>query len=485
MKLTETKWRRCLNCKTQVDDDLEICKCGDRLKPKEAPVPTLDPAPDAAALHASGTGLTTRFESARPVPTKPPIELTTQQRDAVAAVSEWFEHDNIRPFRLFGPAGTGKTTIVRYIADALGVSAVYGAYTGKAASVLRKKGVDATTIHSAIYRPTGNREVKAELEEAQRELANYEAHRADPIAAGWANALELAGAIDEAAEQIAELEATLRRPGFTLNPESEWAYAELIVLDEVSMVNARMGADIESFGVPVLVLGDPAQLPPVEGGGHYTADGPDFLLDEVHRQALDSPVLALATDIRKGVSWMDQVVPVNLAEAMRADQILVWKNDTRWSLVNAIRTKKDHPAGEPVPGDRVMCLVNNRDAGVLNGQQFEVLAARRDDLGFEISARDDEGHVRELQVFSQGFGGLDLEMKAKKDLGAWRGRRALFTFADAITVHKAQGSEWPDVYVVDQTSQMWKSSAAEKRAWIYTAVTRASQSVTIARTGLK
>lgn len=484
---------RCINCKREVKTGQERCACGDpvriglALRPGQADpsalqahvdqimgLPRREASPTARPALQEGVAMANVLRA----PGIQAFQLTSEQERAVAAVKAWFTgatgwtQDASAPFRLFGPAGTGKTTIVKHIQTALGVQAVFGAYTGKAASVLQRKGVPATTIHSAIYRPTDNREARAEHRELVLELA--EIGTVDIDNPQGARAQELA-------TRIEELEAQIRRPRFELNPASEWAYADLIVLDEVSMVNTRMAQDIESFGVPVLVLGDPAQLPPVDGGGHYTAAKPDFLLTEIHRQALESPVLALATRIRTGGSWEDDLVPVSLAEAMAADQILVWANRTRWNLILKIREKLGRMAGYPVAGDKIMCLANNRDAGLLNGQQYVVLGAQRDDLGFTIQARDDDGHEVELSAFQEGFQGLEQEKEAKLKLAAWKGSRGLFTFAQAITVHKAQGSEWPHVYVVDRTDQM-KSDA---RRWAYTAVTRASERVTLARPGVR
>jgi exodeoxyribonuclease-5 len=193
-------------------------------------------------------------------------------------------------------------------------------------------------------------------------------------------------------------------------------------------------------------------------------------------------VLHLATDVRLGKPWGYE--RVNLAKAMEADQIIVWKNATRWNLINKIRAKLGRPEFVPVAGDRIMCLVNNhRDAGLLNGMQFEVLAVQTSALGYEIRALDEEGRERALTAYKAGFQGMEAEQEARKSLRAWKGRAGLFTFANAITCHKAQGSEWPHIYVVDQTPLMWKSTAEDKRRWAYTAISRASESVTIARTG--
>lgn len=407
--------------------------------------------------------------------------LTEEQQAALQRIHEWHGNDPYRtPFRLFGAAGTGKTTLAKHITEALGVDAVFGAYTGKAASVLRRKGVPASTIHSAIYRPVGDYGTRRRLEGARRELEIHQRLLAPSD--------EETERIEEIESEIATLEAELKRPGFELNEDSPWGEAGLIVLDEASMVDAKMAADIESFGVPVLVLGDPHQLPPIGGQGYYTDAVPDVELIQVHRQALESPVLRLATQIReRGTAGVPRV-RVSLSAAMEADQVLVWKNSTRWNLVQKIRERLGRPAGVPVAEDRVMCLTNNREMGILNGQQFEVLDVIYGNGRHTLAVRDEEGHERRLYAYADGFEGPNGEANLK-NLRAFRGQIGAFTFADVITVHKAQGSEWPHVYVVDQTAQLMdvterregpKAARELARRLLYTAVTRASERVTIA-----
>src|SRR6516162_1054001 len=181
--------------------------------------------------------------------------FSPQQDDALRAVAAWLKakpgrRDTPPLFRLFGYAGTGKTTLARHIAEGVDGKVLYAAFTGKAALVMRRKGcAGASTIHSLIYRAR------------------------------------------ESGEET---------PSFELWEEAPASKAKLIVIDECSMVDAELGRDLLSFGAPVLVLGDPAQLPPIQGGGFFTAAEPDAMLTEVHRQACDDPIVHLSMEVRAG-----------------------------------------------------------------------------------------------------------------------------------------------------------------------------------------
>lgn len=423
--------------------------------------------------------------------------LSPQQEQALAKIKAMYnDHDGFgaNVIRVFGAAGTGKTTLAKHVGPALGLSRVhYGTFTGKAAHVLRSKGcAPVSTIHSGIYFPTTSQEAKERLEAARAELADME-YSLGLHDSGLLESDPDKARIVELESEIRVLEQEARRLTWEWNPDSEWASADLIILDEVSMVNAKLAADIEAYEVPILVLGDPAQLPPVEGGGYYTNATPDFELTEIHRQALESPVLSLATRVRLSTDrslglTRDDFTPPSIADALDHDQVLTWSNKRRWAMIKAMRQRLGYKEGEPVAGDRIMCLTNNKDLAVFNGQQFTVLASYPATLGPTLRVRDDEGRERDIPTYADGFMGQEMQEQAKNGGSGLKGNRMLATFAQAITCHKAQGSEWGSVYVVNELeAMMWvagknggpANAAKQGRQWVYTAATRASERLTI------
>jgi len=427
------------------------------------------------------------------------IELTTQQAEAGAKIKAWFV-DGDQVFRLFGYAGTGKTSTARHLIDQLGVDSVqFAAYTGKAAYVLRTKGcADASTIHSLVYLPS--EKARARLRELNEQLDEEtdEVKRAILI------------------RQIEAEKRKLESPDWILREPEDTALAsaDLLVIDEVSMVGERVALDLLSFGVKTLVLGDPAQLPPVDGGGWFIDANPDHLLTEIHRSALDSPVTRIATTVRGaqvgereyGITGLDgdsgRVDRIRIPDLLTYDQVLCGTNKTRWQAIHLLRALRGLTTDMPTAGDRIMVLANSGAAEVFNGQQFDVretseAQGREDRIRLEVT--DDEGGTRDLMCWRAGFTSLQGEQQAKRD---GRGSVAAATFGQAITVHKAQGSQWDRVLVIDESGvfasietkteaqarrnmglpDVGHSRAAGHRAgqrWLYTAATRAAEQVTI------
>jgi ATP-dependent exoDNAse (exonuclease V) alpha subunit len=367
--------------------------------------------------------------------------FSPQQDDALLAVSRWLKDAKKgkaqQLFRMFGYAGTGKTTLARHIADGVDGEVKFAAFTGKAAMMLRSKGCnDANTIHSLIYR--------------------------------------------------SKTEDDTGDPSFTLNRQSDVKNCDLVVIDECSMVDAELGKDLMSFGVPVLVLGDPAQLPPVKGGGFFTEHEPDVMLTEVHRQAQDNPIIRLSMQVRNGEPLpmgtfgsssivrrgdIDKEAMANLVLA--SDQVLVGRNKTRRDFNTRMRTLMGRTDPMPVAGDKVVCLRNNKTKGLLNGATFTVKAVGKARTGM-VTMRLDPDDISALNVKVSVLPEFFL---GQEEALPWQARKESdeFDYGFALTVHKAQGSQWDKVVLFDESFAFRE----HRERWLYTAITRAAESVTV------
>jgi len=397
------------------------------------------------------------------------VKLAPQQQAALDAACGWYQTAVAKDqlvFHVFGYAGTGKTTIAKQFAEMVDGRVIFAAYTGKAASVLRQKGCQgADTIHSLIYLPSSKS--VARLRELQTEYIREEQGDNRPRVLASLKA------------EIKLEQDNVKRPSFSINHQSALKDAKLLIVDEVSMVNRQMAEDLLSFGVPLLVLGDPAQLPPVKGGGHFTNVKPEVLLTEVHRQAAGSPVLSLATRVRegRGLGTSDLVVPkgrLQIADLAKFDQVLVGTHRSRKHVNRKMREHLKFPSELPVSGDRIICTRNDKDTGLLNGSQWHVLDAQPDpDTGrLELYIKSvDTGNQMRVDAHLQPFLGEEIPF--------WDIRQAqCFEYAYAMTVHKAQGSQFDSVALIDESH---KFPQHQRRAWLYTGITRAARDLTIIR----
>lgn len=410
------------------------------------------------------------------------MELSPQQDEAMRRVSRWFAGEwRDKPFFFLGGfAGTGKTTIAQLLA-AEARRPAFVAPTGKAAHVMRSKGcAGAATIHSQIYRTRD-----ADTSEMQRIAEELEALILERPGADPRRVTEIDCRIQVLRAALNKEKKKGRGIAFTLNPLADIGHADLIICDEGSMVDARVADDLLSFQRPILVLGDPAQLPPVGGAGYFTRNAPDYLLTEIHRQAANSPVLHLATKVRKrerldvGHYGTSRVVPKGHPDvprlAVEADQIIVGRNKTRHATNDKYRQLRGFDAPTPLPGDKLVCLRNDNEAGLLNGSLWRVQTAFPDDdrlvVAMTIAAHDeDEGGTVAVDAWLHHFLGREDELVpwTKKDYQE-------FDFGYAITCHKSQGSQWDNVYVLDES----RSFGEDSWRWQYTAITRAAESVTV------
>jgi exodeoxyribonuclease-5 len=421
--------------------------------------------------------------------------LTDAQTRAIAAIRDWYLHrtHDQQVFRVFGYAGVGKTTITAMAIEALGLEpmtpgglggVLFAAFTGKAVHVMTQKGIPTQTIHSLIYRTS-----EASPEEIARVTEELAALERDLPRMGVAER-------SFAEAQIAQLKLRLDRihePQFVLNPQSDLRDADLLVLDEVSMVGADMAQDLLAFGKPILVLGDPGQLPPVKGTGVFTQAAPDVMLTEVHRQAADSPILRLATMARRGHdipfgAYDDQVWKmsrheVGPAQMLQGGQVICGTHAMRRRLNTAMKTaagfEADYPTGA---GEKIICLRNRHDLGLINGMFLtltDVQAHPHNDRAFRASVQTDDGTpVAGTQDFWRGEYDDHVRFDRDRHRREWMACRGLIqsSWGYAITCHKAQGSQFPTVIVVDDG---FGHTAEERNRWLYTAITRAERGLLI------
>jgi len=363
-----------------------------------------------------------------------------------------------------GYAGTGKSTLVKFITQSLpginpDIDVVYATFTGKAAQVLISKGnKNAMTLHRLLY------------------------------------------------ESIPKPDGTfLRRPRLTI-------HFPIVVVDEVSMAPKDMMDLLFLHNCYVICLGDPFQLPPIDkNSDNHLLDNPHVFLDEVMRQAQESEIIRLTMDIREGkeinnfdghdVKIYDQTA-LNTGMLLWADQIISATNRTRTNMNNNIRQLLER-GEQPEDGDKVICLRNywddwadngdylvNGTIGFLNntyssfniipyyygGQKIDVIYSN-----FISDVGADYGNIQmDTKEILTGERCLDNKtiyrlMRSKKyaSLVPYE-----FTYGYCITCHKAQGSEWNKVLVIEEGFPFNKEEHAR---WLYTAATRAIDKLVIVK----
>ena len=365
-----------------------------------------------------------------------------------------------------GYAGSGKSTLVRFIIEALDVNeddVCYCAFTGKAAEVLRKKGnKNACTLHKLLY------------------------------------------------ESIPKPEG-----GFFRKPKPVLDY-KIIVVDEVSMAPQSLMGLLFTHNVYVICLGDPGQLPPIDKDeDNHLLDHPHIFLDEIMRQAQESEIIQLTMKIRNNepINYYDgkevKIIPysqLNTGILQWGDQILTATNATRQAINTQMRQLLNYP-NHPVDGDKMICLRNywedfsddgdpliNGTIGILknsfqtwreiprvaksNIKKFDILMG---DLS--IPDTSDIYNLVDMDYKMILTGNKCCDWKLSYRLGKLRFRYGdivpkEFTYAYAVTVHKAQGSEWNNIVVLEENFPFDK---IEHTRWLYTACTRASEKLVLVR----
>jgi len=362
-----------------------------------------------------------------PPPRLPEIQLTQEQTQAAELIMSFMEDDPRDLFKLGGYAGTGKTTLIKYIIKELSkkYSIATMAFTGKAVNVLQKKGIQATTIHSRCY---------------------------------------------DVIEDPKTHEVTFERKLQMIDDP------DLVIVDEASMISRELYETLLSYGKKYLFVGDPGQLEPV-GDNPNLMKQPNFVLSKIHRQAEQSPIIAFANVIRQGgppvYQSRDGLIvrrkELSSPEFLSCDQVICAKNLTRKSFNEKIRRYLKYPLRDIVEGDKLICLRNNTSFGVFNGMIFKVEKIT-DCNGFrwKTECRDELNKLWYLPIWCNPF--RDSTFDEKK---VFVPKEVVYCdYGYAITCHKSQGSEWGKVLVWDEwfPPHIW-----DMKRWRYTAITRASK----------
>ena len=390
-----------------------------------------------------------------------------------------------RPFAIGGLAGTGKTTLIKELSALFGFPITFATPTHKAAAVLRGKvGENVRTYHSLIYRVM----VIYRCRRSRRTLSVDPAHTCnDPECCHTERFVPCGRCMSECVID--------EEPTFTQRSLLEGKH-RLIVVDEASMLTDAQVADIRLFGVPVLLVGDHGQLPPVKEAMNQQMAKPDATLDVNHRQGEGSQITALAYRIRAGErpragSYGDLAVldykahsdvVQGLLKRFTVDEnraVIVWRNATR-AMFNAAMRGHD---GLPQVGDRVVCLkgceLPTADHGepmyVHNGALGTIAGGghRGASKVIDLEVQLDTGEIVLTKAALAQFGlpeplaYNDSRRPKGNDWQSW-------DYGYAITAHKAQGSEWDEVIVIDENPMDYSR-------WMYTAVTRAAKRLVVVK----
>ena len=394
------------------------------------------------------------------------MELTNKQEQGLKIAVERYRNKD--PYTVIsGYAGTGKSTLVQYIVEALNLNpddVAYIAYTGKAANVLQSKNCpNATTAHKFLY--------------------NYQFLPRQKIY-----------------NQI---------PKETLDKNYK-----LIIVDEISMLPKKMWNLLLSHKVHVIACGDPFQLPPINKlEDNQVLNEPHIFLDEIVRQAAENEIIRFSMDLRMGKPIAYQanenvcVVPYSKVTndmLLWGDQLIAATNQRRHFLNSTTRDLLKR-GKDPEIGDKIICLQNRWDitdnthtTSLENGtigtidkvefseRQFEKYKDKMIVPVAKISFTTPYGeHFSEIEGDRQALTESIKTLNAKQEQRI-RGFNPFdkniapveFNYAYAITCHKAQGSQWDNVVVFEEK---YPFDTIEHYKWLYTACTRASENLILVR----
>lgn len=393
------------------------------------------------------------------------IELNNDQIYATYDLEHWWHHSTKQLFQISGAAGTGKTTLIRYFIDRIGLEldqVLFVAYMGKAVNQMVRNGIPARTIHSSIY--------------------------------DYVEVFER----DEKTHKIIFKKngKPKKKPDFILKDRLP-KKIKLIVVDEASMVNQKIGEDLLSFGVPVITLGDLNQLPPVFGKPYFL-ENPDVILRQIMRQEEGNPIIWLSQQVLAGnrlkhgvygsCAVMDKS-DMSDYHFRKADIILTSTNRLRYNVNNYCREnlKKIKILEYPHIGEKVICRKNNWGKSVTeNGSTFYltngtagfVESIDRGSFNKKTMTMDfrPDFAMKSFHNVTFDYQHMYAEPNNEEDENPFGFFYDKMEYAYAITVHCSQGSQYPEVlFLAEDVS----ANKEDLKKIYYTAITRASKSVKI------
>lgn len=392
------------------------------------------------------------------------MELNEGQKNAVEVVLErWKKGEKYAV--IVGPAGSGKSEIVKYIIQSMqGIDpeedVCYASYTGKACEVLKNKGnTNVSTLHKLLYK-------------------NF-----------------------------------LRKDGTYAHVLTDFIPYEVVVIDEGSMVPPKMVSELAKFDIFCIYLGDDAQLSPIrkDEGTNTLLQTPHARLTEIMRQENGSDIIDITEKIRNGKTleyYKGKDIQVLKSEELStgmltwADIVICSMNETRKNLNNTLRELRGF-SGEPKKGDKIICLKNNWDiigsegSPCINGMIGYIISEPYEDV-WHIPSKLGGGRLVSYRIdFQTETGEIFKDLRIDKNMllneePTLDGRQTYrimmskmrdmlplsFTWGNVITCHKAQGSQWSRVLIIEEG---FPYDVEEHKKWLYTACTRAEKKAVLIR----
>lgn len=390
------------------------------------------------------------------------IDLNTDQVYALYDLENWWNTQNKQVIEVSGAAGTGKTTLIKYFIDRLELkmeNVLFVAFMGKAAVQMARTGLPAKTIHSAIY-------------DYVESIARDEDGKMIIKSNGKPKIIHRFELKDHLSKKI-----------------------KLIVVDEGSMVDPNIGRDLLSFNIPVVVLGDLNQLPPVFGDPFFLKE-PDIILKQIMRQAENDPIVWLANqvldgnELKPGVYGNSAVIrksDITDFNLKKADMIITGTNKLRYNINQYMREsiKGIKKLEYPHVNEKVICKKNNWGQSI--GDNIYLMNGL---TGFVDTIYRESYNKKSMKMdfrpdFSKKiFRGIEFDYKhmysvpgttSENDSNPYNFLYDKFEYGYVITTHSSQGSSWENVLYFHEPFL----SGDDNKKLLYTGITRASKSVVI------